>query len=104
MVAADSGQAADLAIVSLSLPERQRNELLATLRARRPQVKLAAIIAVAGPQSLRAADLMGAQAVFARPLDSATVTRRVRELLRAHPVPYTMEDIAAQRRLFPGAR
>ena len=96
-------QAADLAIIGLSLPERQRTALLRDLQALRPRMKIAVIAPLAGAESLRAADLMGAQAVFTRPLASAVVLGRVKELLRPHPVPYVTEDIPLTQRLLSGA-
>ena len=45
-----------------------------------------------GPGTLRAADLLGAQAVLRKPLSSKKVLERVRELLRSRPTPYTVEE------------
>jgi DNA-binding response OmpR family regulator len=44
-----------------------------------------------GPRTLRAADLLGAQALR-KPLSSKMVVARVRELLRPRPTLYTVEE------------
>jgi uncharacterized protein (TIGR03437 family) len=96
------GEIVDLVIVSLAVPERDRTEMIQALRAQRRLVRIAAIVPGMGPESLRAADLMGAQTVFALPFQPALVLKQVKELLRSHPVPYVTEDIAPARRLVPG--
>jgi CheY-like chemotaxis protein len=78
----------DLVICSLTLPADQRREAIRTMQAERPQLKIVATAGQLGPRTLRNADLLGAQAVIAKPMASQAVLRRVRELLRPHPVPY----------------
>jgi uncharacterized protein (TIGR03437 family) len=91
-LAAATGQAhehpIDLVICSLTLPADQRREAIRTMQAERPQLKIVATAGQLGPRTLRNADLLGAQAVIAKPMASQAVLRRVRELLRPHPVPY----------------
>lgn len=58
------------------------------IRADRPQLKIIATAGALSPDTLRSADLLGAQAVLAKPLTSQSVLQRVRELLRSRPVPY----------------
>ncbi len=82
----------DLVIFSLAIPEQERMDSIRDIRAAWPQVNVVATTpgSVLGPVTLRAADLLGAQAIFTHPLASQSVLRRVRELLRSHPTPYTM--------------
>jgi CheY-like chemotaxis protein len=75
----------DLAIASLALPDSQRLEEIRELR---PQLRVIAIAPALTPESLRAADLFGAQAVLARPLRAEAVLRKARESLKVRPVPY----------------
>jgi uncharacterized protein (TIGR03437 family) len=84
----------DLAIVSLAIPERERLDAIRALRAARPQLAIiaAATVAVPGPATLRAADLLGAQAVFTNPMAAQAVLRRVREILKPHPMPYVADE------------
>jgi uncharacterized protein (TIGR03437 family) len=85
----------DLVICSLTMPEAERTELVRTLLATMPQLKVVATADVLGPRTLRAADLIGAQAVLTKPLSSKAVVRRVGELLSPRAVPYVSEEGAA---------
>jgi CheY-like chemotaxis protein len=78
----------DLVISSLAA----REETIAVLRKERRHLKTAVMLGATDSESLRAADLLGAQAVLTRNMSSADVQTRVRELLRAHPVPYVATD------------
>jgi len=84
------GEPFDLAIVSLAVPEQERQDTIRALRSSGARFSIIAIAtaAVAGPATLRAADLFGAQAVFTKPMASQAVLQRVRELLQARPTPY----------------
>jgi len=84
----------DLVILSLAIPEQERLDAIRALRAERPRrnVIVVATAAVLGPATLRAADMMGAQAVFTKPMAAQAALQRVRELLRPRPVPYTAAD------------
>jgi uncharacterized protein (TIGR03437 family) len=81
----------DLVIASLSLPEADRMEAIRAMRAEYPQLKIIGTAPAVNPASLKAADLLGAQAMFATPFVSQAVLHRVRELLRPHPVPYVAD-------------
>jgi len=78
----------DLAVFSLALPEAERLAASREMQALRPLLKIVATAPVAGADALRAADMLGAQAIFAAPLSAAAIRPRIRELLRSHPVPY----------------
>jgi uncharacterized protein (TIGR03437 family) len=82
----------DLVICSLTMPEPERRELVRTMLAARPQLKVVATAGVLGPRTLRAADLLGAQAVLTKPMTARAVVRRVGELLRNRTVPYVTEE------------
>jgi uncharacterized protein (TIGR03437 family) len=85
----------DLMICSLTMPEAERAELMRTMLATMPQLKVLATAGVLGPRTLRAADLLGAQAVLTKPMSSKAVLQRVRELLLPRAVPYVTEEAAA---------
>jgi uncharacterized protein (TIGR03437 family) len=78
----------DMALVSMALPEEERAEAVHRLQAAFPLIKIVATTVTAGPNALRAADLLGAQAIVERPWTAGTVLPRLRELLRLHPTPY----------------
>jgi uncharacterized protein (TIGR03437 family) len=84
----------DLVIFSLAIPEQERLDAIRVLRADRSKLSVIAIATAAalGPSTLRAADLLGAQAVFTKPMPPQAVLQRVRELLRSRPTPYTADD------------
>jgi uncharacterized protein (TIGR03437 family) len=85
----------DMVIFSLAIPEQERLDAIRALQAERPQLHVIAIAtaAVLGPSTLRAADMLGAQAVFAKPMASQSVIQRVRDLLRLRPTPYTVDEM-----------
>jgi uncharacterized protein (TIGR03437 family) len=85
----------DLVIVSLAMPEGERTEAIRGMLAARPQMKIVATAGALGPETLRAADLLGAQAVLTKPMTANAVVRRVRELLRTRTVPYVTGEAAA---------
>jgi len=87
----------DLVISSLALPEQERLEAIHAIQAERPQLRIVATAGALGPATLRAADLLGAQAVFTRPMTSPLVLQRVRELLRSRPVPYERLPLSLDR-------
>ena len=82
----------DLVICSLAIPEAERTEGMRAILAMRPAPKVVATAGALGPRTLRAADLLGAQAVLSKPLSSKMVVARVRELLRPRPALYTVEE------------
>ncbi len=88
VVTASDGRV-DLVIVSLTMPEEERREAIGAIEAQWPQVRMIAMAGTLGPATLRAADLLGAQAVITRTMASKSVLRHVREALRARPVAYS---------------
>jgi len=58
------------------------------MRAERSRLKIAALVLDLSAESLRAADVIGAQTVIAKPLRAADVTARVKELIRRRGVVY----------------
>ena len=54
----------DLVICSLAMSENDRLEAIRALRAKRPQLRIIATAGTLAPAALRAADLLGAQAIF----------------------------------------
>jgi uncharacterized protein (TIGR03437 family) len=87
-------QPIDLVILSLAIPEQESLDTLRALRAAHPRLAViaAATAPVLGPATLRAADLLGAQAIFARPMTAQAVLRRVRTILQPRPAPYVADD------------
>ena len=86
----------DLVICSLAIPEAERTEAMRGVLAARPAPKVVATAVAVGPRTLRAADLLGAQAVLRKPLSSKMVVAKVRELLRPRPTVYTVEEEGAR--------
>jgi uncharacterized protein (TIGR03437 family) len=82
------GQAVDLVISDLAMPESESLEMVGSIRKVRPKLKVIAMSGAFGPGALRAADMLGAQAVLRKPVMAETVRRRVRELLREPPAVY----------------
>ena len=79
---------ADLIIASLAIPAGEIGEVVEAVRVRRPQVTIAAIAGSSTTEEIRAADLLGAQAILTRAMTSKAVVDRVAELLRPRVVPY----------------
>jgi uncharacterized protein (TIGR03437 family) len=69
----------DLVVVS---PSPRSEEMIQAIRTELPLVRTAALLDRLTPDSLRAADLLGAEAVLTRPLTAQAVLPRVRALLR----------------------
>jgi uncharacterized protein (TIGR03437 family) len=78
----------DLIMCSLTLSQEERVGVMRGILASRPQVKVIATADSLGADALRAADLLGAQAVLTKSMPSGVVLQRVRELLRPRTVPY----------------
>ncbi len=89
------GPLVDLVIMSLAIPEQERLDAIRALRAEQSQLSVIAIAtaSVLGPATLRAADMLGAQAVFTKPMAPQAVLDRVRELLQSRPTPYTADEV-----------
>ncbi len=82
----------DLVICSLALPEGERVSAIHAITVERPRVRIVALTAILDKAALRAADLLGAQAILRKPLASSTVAHRIRELLRSRPFPYVADQ------------
>jgi uncharacterized protein (TIGR03437 family) len=78
----------DLIIFDLAMPKEEVSEIVRTLRIIRPQLRILATSSALDPESLRAADFLGAQAILARPLNAVQVLARVRTLLEMRPAVY----------------
>jgi uncharacterized protein (TIGR03437 family) len=78
----------DLVITDLALPQSESADMLRKIRDDHQQVKTMAIVDSLSPQELKAADLLGAQAVLTTPLVGQSVLERVRALLRRRPAVY----------------
>ena len=82
----------DLAICSLAIPEAERLATIRAIASERSRLRIVATVGMLDPAALKAADLLGAQAVLTKPLVAATVLGRVRELLRSRPFPYVADE------------
>jgi uncharacterized protein (TIGR03437 family) len=78
----------DLVIADLAMPEAEGLEMIGSLRNQQPKLKIIATSAAFGPKALRAADMLGAQAVLRKPLIATAVRRRVHDLLQEPPARY----------------
>jgi CheY-like chemotaxis protein len=78
----------DMALVGMGIPEAERRQAVQSLQAAYPLIKIVATTKVASAETLRAADLMGAQSILARPFTASMTLPRLRELLKLHPTPY----------------
>jgi len=78
----------DLVISDLGRPLQESLEMMGAIRQAHLLVKTAAMADAASPEALKAADLLGAQAVLTKPLAGQIVLQRVRSLLRRRPATY----------------
>jgi uncharacterized protein (TIGR03437 family) len=78
----------DLVIADLALPPTESADMMRAIRDAHRQVKTMAIANSLSPAELKAADLLGAQAVLTTPLAAQGVLVRVRALLRRRPAVY----------------
>jgi uncharacterized protein (TIGR03437 family) len=78
----------DLVISHLGMPEGETLKTIRRMQEQRNQLKIIVTARTPGPRALRAADLLGAQAVLTQPLTSKAVLRRIRDVCGARPVPY----------------
>jgi uncharacterized protein (TIGR03437 family) len=78
----------DLVISDLGRPFEESLEMMAAVRKAHLLVKTAALAEELSPEALKAADLLGAQAVLTKPLAGQVVLQRVRALLRRRPARY----------------
>jgi uncharacterized protein (TIGR03437 family) len=94
----------DLAICSLAIPEAERLETIRAIMSERTRLRIVATVGVLDSAALKAADLLGAQAVLTKPLMAATVLGRVRELLKSRPFPYVADEESASPLRLPDGR
>ena len=85
--AARIGHPVDVVVLDLA-PAQENLDILAALRTVNPKVKILGILDSATPESLRAADVSGADAVVERPVAAEVLLRPVAELARERPARY----------------
>jgi uncharacterized protein (TIGR03437 family) len=78
----------DLVITDLALPPAENADMMRAIRDAHQQVKTLAIVDSLSAAELKAADLLGAQAVLTTSLAAQSVLERVRGLLRRRPAVY----------------
>ncbi|HUD14177.1 MAG TPA: response regulator, partial [Terracidiphilus sp.] len=78
----------DLVITDLVMPPTESADMMRAIRDAHQQVKVLATVDSLSPAELKAADLLGAQAVLTTPLAAQSVVERVRALLRRRPAVY----------------
>jgi uncharacterized protein (TIGR03437 family) len=78
----------DLVIVDLGMPPQETSDVIRTLRKTHPQLRIMTMSQASDPDALRAADLLGAQAVLTQPLNAVKIRSRVRTLLEIRPAVY----------------
>jgi uncharacterized protein (TIGR03437 family) len=78
----------DLVVSHLGGRAEDRLETIRGMREQRKQLKLVVTARAPDPGTLKAADLLDAQAVLTKPFTRKVVLQRVRELLRSRPAPY----------------
>jgi uncharacterized protein (TIGR03437 family) len=85
-----AGQPVDAVIsdVPLAGSMPSRVETLRRIGGTGPQLRIAATVPALSPSALKHADLLGAQAIFTKPLDAKQITARLRKLLMPLPVNY----------------
>jgi DNA-binding NtrC family response regulator len=78
----------DLVITDLTMTKEAVAKMISTIQHENPQLKIMAMSGESTPNVLRAADILGAQAVLRKPLTEKTVLRRVHDILQAHFVAF----------------
>jgi uncharacterized protein (TIGR03437 family) len=78
----------DLVITDLAMPKEAAAKMIGTIQNENPQLKIMAMSGESTPNVLRAADILGAQAVLRKPLTEKMVLRRVHDILQAHFVAF----------------
>jgi len=74
----------DLVILDLNMPSPDGFELLKALRSEFPYLRILAISGYLQGALLEAAELLGAIATLAKPIDSEVLLRKVREVIGGH--------------------
>ena len=92
MVAADGrdalkvlaqGETVDLVITDLVMPNQDGVETVPEIRRRYPQTKIIAMSGAFGGQFLRTAELLGASATLAKPINAASLLEAVNKVFEA---------------------
>lgn len=78
----------DLVIADLALPPKDNLEMVGGIRQAHQQVKTVAVAQTFSSGALKAADLLGAQAVLTKPVEAQLLLQRVRSLLLRRPARY----------------
>ena len=78
----------DLVITDLAMPQEAVAKMIGTIQNENPQLKIMAMSGESTPNDLRAADILGAQAVLRKPLTEKMVLRCVHDILQAHFVAF----------------
>jgi CheY-like chemotaxis protein len=78
----------DLVITDLAMPEEAGVKMIAAIQNENPELKIMAMTEESSPEVLRAADILGVQAVVRKPLKEEMVLQRVRDILQAHFVAF----------------
>ena len=81
-------QRPDVLILDLEGHREKARDMIGKLRAARPEMRILALASDLNQQSLKEADLLGAQSVLTKPLNVSTVLSGVRTLLRKRPAVY----------------
>jgi hypothetical protein len=76
---------ADLAIIDLVMPEREGIETIRSLRRQAPDMGIIAISGAFGGKFLKAASLLGADALLAKPVSADELLDRVADVLERRP-------------------
>jgi DNA-binding NtrC family response regulator len=72
--------AVDVVITDLLMPDVEGMELICAIRREQPQVKIIAISGAFGPDMLRGAELLGANATLTKPISARTILRCVQNI------------------------
>ena len=78
----------DLVVLCLALPGAEQAEALRAIERAWPKAKVIVTAAALSTANLRSADLLGAQAIVARPFQTSVLLKKARDLLHRKPMPY----------------
>ncbi len=78
----------DLVIADMAMPAADILDMLRAIRMQRPKLRVLGITGSLSPEALRAADLLGVQAVLRKPFTSDRVRTQVQALLQDRPAHY----------------
>jgi uncharacterized protein (TIGR03437 family) len=78
----------DLVLLSVALPGAEQAEALRAIERAWPKAKVIVTAAALTTANLRSADLLGAQAIVARPFQTSVLLKKAHDLLHRKPMPY----------------